>query len=147
MSEITVLPGQLAEVVIRGVLEHAPDGIIVINADGVILLANAHVMELFGYSRRELVGANIEVLVPEAQRIGHVTDRNRYFAGPKKRPMGFGLRINGRRKNGDTIPVEISLGPIETDTGILAVAFIREDLGRYRRDFDDRNQAAEKAGA
>ncbi len=134
----SVMPQPLTEVVVRGILENAPDGILVIDATGKIVLANIHVVEMFGYSRRELLGAHVELLVPQEKRRQHVDDRKGYFSSPRRRQMGTGLRIDGQRRDGRLIPVEISLGYIEADGGLLSLAFIREDMDRHRRAFEER---------
>ncbi len=117
--------------------ESAPDAAIVVDADGRIVLANAHTEELFGYARAELVGQAIELLVPERFREAHVEQRQGYVAEPRKRPMGHpGLNLRGRRKDGSEFPAEIALGPLETDQGLLVTAIVR-DMSRHRGAADD----------
>ena len=112
--------------------ESAPDAAIVVDADGRIVLANAHVEELFGYSRDELLGQTVELLVPERFREAHVDQRRGYAAEPRKRPMGHpGLNLCGRRKDGSEFPAEIALGPLETERGLLVTAIVR-DTSRHR---------------
>ena len=112
--------------------ESAPDAAIVVDADGRIVLANAHVEELFGYSRDELLGQTVELLVPERFREAHVDQRRGYVAEPRKRPMGHpGLNLRGRRKDGSEFPAEIALGPLETERGLLVTAIVR-DTSRHR---------------
>jgi PAS domain S-box-containing protein len=95
--------------VLDGLLEAMPDALVVIDERGRILRVNAQTERLFGYPRREILGQEIEVLVPERFRAGHVGQRGDYCAAPHVRPMGKGLELYGRRKDGREIPVEISL--------------------------------------
>jgi PAS domain S-box-containing protein len=117
--------------------ESAPDATIVVDAEGRIVLANAHAEELFGYTRDELVGQLIELLVPEYLRQAHVEQRRDYVAEPRKRPMGHpGLNLRGRRKDGSEFPAQIALGPVELDRGLLITAIVR-DTSRHREPAED----------
>ena len=107
-------------------LELAPDAIVGIGRDGVILLVNAQVEALFGYAREELLGQPVEILVPERFRTAHGSHRARYFHDPRTRPMGAGLDLFGRRRDGEEFPAEISLSSIETDNGTIGIAAIRD---------------------
>jgi len=107
-------------------LELAPDAIVGIDRDGVIVLANAQVEALFGYARDELLRQPVEILVPERFRAAHGSHRAGYFADPRTRPMGAGLDLFGRRRDGDEFPAEISLSSIETDGGTVGIAAIRD---------------------
>lgn len=114
------------------VFEAAPDAVFVVDADGRIILANAHAEELFGYPRSELLGQTIELLVPERFRDAHIGQRNAYVEQPRKRPMGHpGLDLRGRRKDGSEFPAEIALGPLNTDRGLLVTAIVR-DVSQHR---------------
>jgi len=104
----------------------APDAIVGARADGTIALANEQAVQLFGWPREELIGRSVELLVPERFRHVHPTHRARYMADPRTRPMGAGLDLFGRRRDGSEFPAEISLAGIETDEGVLAVAAIRD---------------------
>src|SRR2546430_284031 len=97
-----------------------------VDAEGRIALVNAQTERLFGYGRDELVGQLVEMLVPEAVRAVHPGHRAGYVADPKPRPMGAGLDLAGRRKDGSTFPAEISLSAIDTDEGILVTATVRD---------------------
>src|ERR1022692_4643733 len=93
---------------LRDLLDAAPDAIIEVDEDGRILLLNGMTEKLFGYQREELVGQRVELLIPEDLRAGHVHNRSSYCAHPLTRPMGTGLSLQGRRKDGSCFPVEIS---------------------------------------
>ena len=107
-------------------LETAPDAIVVVAQDGSILMANAQTEQLFGYTRAELVGRPVEVLIPRSAHLNHRGHRAGYFAKPSARPMGSGLSLQALRKDGTVFPVEISLSPVETPTGRLVSAAIRD---------------------
>lgn len=107
-------------------LEEAPLAVLVVSGDGKIMFANRMSVTLFGYARAELVGKEIHFLVPDDRRPKHANFVGGWFMHPKARPMGADLGIEGRNKNGDLIKLDIQLSPVETDTGVLAVAWIGE---------------------
>lgn len=107
-------------------VEAAPDGIIVVDEDGIIRLANTEAERLLGWHRGELVGQGIEVLVPERVRHVHPGHRRGYFAAPRTRPMGAGLELTARRADGSELPVDISLSPIDTKAGRWVAAAVRD---------------------
>src|SRR5262245_37992024 len=110
----------------ESLLESAPEAVIIIDAAGRIVLVNTQAERMFGYGRRELLGREIEILVPEALRQKHVSDRAAYMARPRTRPMGVGIDLSGRRKDGSEMPVEISLSPLHTKHGLLVTSLIRD---------------------
>lgn len=116
----------------QGLLEAAPDGIIIVNESGTIVLVNAQTEKLFGYAREELMGQSIEILIPHQFKHQHVQNRDGYIASPQLRPMGIGRELSGLRKDGSLIPVEISLSPLQTDTGRMVVSIIRDATEHLR---------------
>jgi two-component system, NarL family, sensor histidine kinase DevS len=118
------------EVVASALVEAAPDGMMMVDERGHILLVNRQVEELFGYGRHELVGQPVEMLLPEAQRQAHQGHRTRFRVGPRTRAMGAGLRLLGQRADGAKFPVEISLSPLRTDAGLRVIAAVRDITAR-----------------
>ena len=116
----------------RAVLESASEGILLIDATGRITLVNAAAERMFDYARTELLGQPLEVLLPERIRAGHRGHRAGYFTEPRVRPMGIGLDLSGRRRDGTEFPVEISLSHVVSVEGGLAIAFITDITERKR---------------
>ncbi|MDO9019674.1 MAG: PAS domain S-box protein [Deltaproteobacteria bacterium] len=117
---------QGAESRFRGLLEAAPDAMVIVGSDGRIALVNSQVERVFGYTRDELLGQLIEVLVPERFRARHPEHRDGYFRNSHPRPMGAGLDLYARRRDGSEFAAEISLSPLRTPEGTLVTAAIRD---------------------
>src|SRR5215471_9948480 len=134
MSEndpLTPLPN---EELLRSVIEGAPAGILVVRDDGEIRRVNHTVEQLFGYSREELEGQQLELLVPEHLREVHKEHRRDYLAKPSRRPMGLGLHTEGRRKDGSVFPVEIQLSPVSNVRGSWTIAMVQDVTERVARE-------------
>src|SRR5690349_11587474 len=115
-----------SEVVYRALIDAAPDGIVIVNQEGCIVLVNSQTEKLFGYRRAELLNQPVEILVPARARGKHRFHRAGFMSGPVLRPMGAGLELYGLRKDGTEFPVEIRLSPIQTDSGLLVSSAIRD---------------------
>jgi PAS domain S-box-containing protein len=114
------------------ILEAIPDAIVAVNRQGVIIQANSQTEALFGYTRDELIGQKVEILVPERQRAGHGQHRDEFHAKPKIRRMGSGLDLYGRRRDGSEFPVEISLSPVSVGETVVVLSAIRDITDRKR---------------
>ncbi|MDZ4339326.1 MAG: ATP-binding protein [candidate division NC10 bacterium] len=123
----------------RGLVESAVDAIVGIDGEGRIILVNAQAEGLFGYSREEILGQSIEMLIPQRFREAHAAHRAGFVSAPRHRPMGPDLDLHGRRKDGSEFPVDISLSPVETEEGLLVTAIIR-DITERRRAEEIRNR-------
>ncbi len=126
-------------------LEAIPDAIVAVNQAGVILQVNSQTESLFGYTRQELVGQRIEILVPESQREQHHHHRQHFAENPKTRRMGIGLDLRGRRKDASEFPVEISLSPVPIENGIVILSAIR-DVSDRKRIEEELMRASEELG-
>jgi PAS domain S-box-containing protein len=110
----------------RSLFEAAPDAILIVDSTGRIILVNEQTEQLFGYHRLELHGQLIEALLPERFVAGHVALRDGYIGAPRTRPMGSGLSLSGRRRDGSEVPVEISLSPVIGAAGQQVIAIVRD---------------------
>ena len=121
-----------AELKFRGFLESAPDAIVIVNNDGKIQLVNSQTEKMFGYNREEIIGKEIEVLLPSRYKDSHPGYRKTHSENPKTRIMGEGLDLFAQHKEGREFPVEISLSQLETDEGKMVSAAIR-DITKQKR--------------
>ena len=118
------------------ILEAIPDALVAVNQQGVIIQVNSQTEAMFAYTRDELIGQTIEMLVPERQRQQHHQHREQFHARPKIRRMGSGLDLHGRRRDGTEFPVEISLSPVATGNGMIMLSVIRDISDRKRIEED-----------
>ena len=139
--------GDESEAYFRTMLETAPDAMIIVDERGRIAIVNRQAEDMFGYSRAELLGHEVEMLLPENVRQQHQGHRGRYGEKPELRPMGPGLDLFGRRKDGSKFPVEISLSPVKTSSGMFVPSVIRDVTQRRRMEQEiiAARQAAERA--
>jgi PAS domain S-box-containing protein len=135
--------GRSPDAPFESLLEVAPDPIVIVDMHGAIAIVNRQTELTFGYPRQELIGQPVEVLVPENLRDVHAAERHTYQADPHTRPMGVGLELMGRRKDGSTFPVEISLSPLHTESGALVISIIRDITGRKQAEEQLRATAAD----
>ncbi len=112
--------------------EHAPDGVVVIDPNGKIVRVNSEAERMFGYSREELIGQSVEVLIPEGFKELHATERRGFLTSPRRRSMGAGLDLHARRKDGTEFPVDIMLSPVEAEEGLLVLSVIRDITERMK---------------
>jgi PAS domain S-box-containing protein len=126
-------------------LETLPDATLAVDRDGLILQVNSQIEKLFGYSRGQLVGKQVEMLVPQRFRGQHTEHRHDFAAHPKTRRMGAGLELYGRRRNGSEFPVEISLSPVLIDGGMIVLSAIRDITDRKRIELELRRAHQELA--
>jgi len=138
---------QLAEATFRGVLDMAPDAILGVNVQGSIVLLNAQCEQMFRYSRDELAGQSVDILVPDRARAAHADHRAHYYQDPATRPMGAGMELTAVRSDGTEFPAEISLSALDTAGGKLIIAAIRDvsDRQRIERTLREQNVALERA--
>ena len=121
-----------AQAIFEKLFEFSPDAIVLADAAGRITKANGQVERVFGYTRDELIGQPVEILIPERFRRVHPSHRDEYAAQPRPRPMGIGLELFGRRKDGSEFPVDIMLSPVETAEGRMTVSVVRDITDRKR---------------
>src|ERR1700719_2327246 len=137
-------PKTVAETLLSsGILEAIPDAVVAVNQQGVIIQVNSQTETLFGYTREEMIGQKVEMLVPERQRPQHHLHREHFHHQPKIRRMGSGLDLSGRRRDGSEFPVEISLSPVATGEGTIVLSVIR-DISDRKRIEDELRRANEE---
>ncbi len=117
---------QRSETMFHGLLESAPDAMVIVAADGRIVLANAQTDQMFGYQRQDLIGREVEMLIPPRLRGAHHQHRTGFFADAELRRMGVGLELWGLRRDGTEFPIDVSLSPLRTEQGLLVSAAIRD---------------------
>jgi len=136
-----------SEAYFRTLLESAPDAMIIADEDGKIAIVNAQAERMFGYDRKELLGQHVESLLPERFHNSHIGHRKTFAENPTVRPMGSGLNLFGKRKEGSEFPVEISLSPVATASGMFVSTVIRDVTRRklLEQQIMDARTAAERA--
>ncbi|QHS50981.1 PAS domain-containing sensor histidine kinase [Edaphobacter sp. 12200R-103] len=123
----------------RELIENAPDAILQVDPDGTIVVANRTAETMFGYSREELLGANVDILVPIKAKTVHMKHRASFAGSPKIRPMGSGMELSALRKDGIEVPVEISLSPSYQQAGVNVTAVIRDVSERRQAELQMRS--------
>ena len=136
---------QTTETRFRELLESAPDAVVLVGARGQIELVNRRTEELFGYKPGELIDREVEFLVPDRFRAGHLAHRAGYVADPRTREMGAGLELYGRRRDGSEFPVEISLSPMRAEGDELVIAIVRDVSERRAAERERLELALEQA--
>jgi PAS domain S-box-containing protein len=126
INHINITKQKLAELMFSELLESAPDAMVIANKKGNIQIVNNQTLKLFGYTTDELVGKNVETLMPERFRGKHPDHRADYNHDPKVRPMGGKLDLFGLRKDGSEFPIDVSLSPIKSEDGMLVIAAMRD---------------------
>ena len=142
MNEHGKTPRSESKALFEKLFTSSPDAIVVVDREGNILEANPQVQSLFGYACSELLGSPVEILLPDRFRSAHPAHRNAYSDQPHMRPMGTGLELYGKRKDGSEFPVDIMLSPVETAEGRLVLCVIRDITERKRLEEEMRQLAS-----
>ena len=121
---------------LEGILEAAPDGILMINDQGDIVLVNSQIQKLFGYDRQEIIGKPIEMLIPNRLHETHRQRRNQFFKNPTTRSMGLGKQLLAKRKDESEWRVEISLSPIIIDKQSYTIAIVRDITEKIKLEYN-----------
>lgn len=121
-----------SEALLQSFFRAAPDATVIVDTEGQVIQVNDQVEAIFGYKQEELVGKSVDLLLPGRFRKGHLTHRARYTSHPVTRPMGAGLSLYGRRKDGQEFPVDIMLSPLITEEGDLVICSVRDITERKR---------------
>ena len=134
----------------RGLLEAAPDAMVVVNPEGEIVLLNVQAEKRFGYSRDELLGQKVKNIIPDGFAERLIADGTRSAADALAQQIGTGIELTGRRKNGSEFPIEIMLSPIDSTDGILVTAAVRDisvrkDAERHLAQMEERRRLGENA--
>ena len=129
---IDITQRKLSEEKFRRLLETAPDAMVIVDARGEIVLVNGQTEMTFGYTRQELIGKRVELLVPHRLRNRHADHRRAYSADPHTHPMGVWRELHGLRKDGSEFPIEVALSPVQTEQGTLVSSTIRDITDRQR---------------
>ena len=133
LTELTVreaADAKLREEISAAVIELSPDGIVIADQDGNIFMVNREAELLFGYSRKELYGQPVEILLPERVRDTHISHRRTYLEEPRPRAMGLNLPLMGKRRDSSEFAAEISISPVPTERGLFTVATVRRKRAR-----------------
>src|SRR5271157_427249 len=126
LQRVAAPTGDLSDAVMQTLAEESPDAIVVVDVQGRLVWGNQQAEQLFGYGRAELLGQEVELLLPDGVQKVHLAHRASFMENPRTRRMGVGLDLNARRRDGATIPVEISLTPLSADSGDMVIATVRD---------------------
>ena len=150
----SAIPVQITAAGLHQFFDISPDALVVVNQAGTIVMANKQAEDLMGYAHEEFVGQPLEILLPQRFRDAHIAHRKHYFSAPLTRPMGAGLPLLGRRKDGTEFPVDISLRPLLLDDVLHAIGAIRdvteqknleEQLQRKNRELEEQYRRVQEA--
>ena len=142
-ADASSVPLSISSANIHPFLDISPDALVIVDRNGNIVLVNGQTEAVFGYARSELLGQPLELLLPQRFHTAHASHRERYFSAPRTRPMGIGLNLVGRRKDGTEFPVEISLNPLLLDGALHALGAVR-DVSAQRAAERERLQQAQQ---